>query len=128
MKQNKRKRKFIGTALQKKLLVLIFLSAVIPATIIGISLYYLIFNLLAWQIGIPEAVAYNLFPVVRKVNLILFITLPVSLISIWFIALELSNRIAGPIQRVEKELDNRISGQKSGPISVRQKDEIRLLV
>lgn len=110
MRQNKRKKKFIGTALQKKLLVLIFLSAVIPATIIGVSLYYLIFNLLAWQIGIPEAVAYNLFPVVRKVNLILVVALPITLISIWFIALELSNRIASPIQRVEKELDDRISG------------------
>ncbi len=128
MKKSKRRRKYIGTALQKKLLVFILISALLPSAIITATLYYLIFNMLAWQLGIPEAIAYNLIPVVDRVNLIIFIALPVCLFFIWMLALELSNRIAGPIYRLEKELGDRISGEKSGPINVREKDEIKSLV
>lgn len=127
MSQNKRKKKYIGTPLQKKILILIFASAVIPAGIVTICLYYLIFNMLAWQIGIPEAIAYNLIPVVTKVNMIILSALPVCLLIIWIIALELSHRIAGPIFRLEKELDARIAGEEYGPIKLRRKDELRTL-
>ena len=115
------------TALQNKTLILVFVAAVVPVTIIAICLYYLIFNMLAWQLGIPEAIAYNLVPVARKVNLIILIALPIALFVIWFMALELSHRIAGPLYRLEKELNDRIEGNKSGPIQLREKDELRAL-
>jgi len=127
MNLNKRKAKFIGTALQNKTLILVFVAAVVPTTIIALCLYYLIFNMLAWQLGIPEAIAYNLVPVARKVNLIILIALPVTLFVIWFMALELSHRIAGPLYRLEKELNERIEGKKSGPIQLREKDELKAL-
>ena len=127
MNLNKRKAKFIGTALQNKTLILVFFSSVVPATIIAACLYYLIFNMLAWQLGIPEAIAYNLVPVARKVNLIILIALPITLFVIWFMALELSHRIAGPLYRLEKELNERIEGNKSGPIQLREKDELKAL-
>jgi nitrogen fixation/metabolism regulation signal transduction histidine kinase len=127
MNLNKRKAKFIGTALQNKTLVLVFVAAVVPTAIIAACLYYLIFNMLAWQLGIPEAIAYNLVPVARKVNLIILIALPIALFVIWFMALELSHRIAGPLYRLEKELNDRIEGKKSGPIQLREKDELRVL-
>lgn len=118
----------MATPIQKKLLILIFTSAVIPAGIAVAALYYLIFNLMAWQIGIPEAIAYNLIPVVRKVNLIIFITIPIALLLIWFLALELSHRIAGPLFRLEKELDERIAGKTGGgEIKLRKKDELKNL-
>ncbi|MFH0771789.1 MAG: hypothetical protein V1933_04145 [Candidatus Omnitrophota bacterium] len=128
MTQNKRKNKLTGIPLQRKLLFLIFASAVIPALMIGVCLYYLIFNMLAWQLGIPEAVAYNLLPVVRKLNLILLVALPITLFVIWIIALELSHRITGPLFRLEKELDDRISGKTHGHIKVRKRDEFRAIV
>ncbi|MFC1807720.1 hypothetical protein ACFL0T_05055 [Candidatus Omnitrophota bacterium] len=125
---NKRRAKIINSALQRKLLLLVFFAAVIPASIVTICLYYVIFNMLARQLGIPEAIAYNLLPVARKVNMIIIVSLPISLIVIWFIALELSHRIAGPIYRLEKELDDRIEGKKSGPVNLRAKDELKSLV
>jgi len=125
MRLNKRKGKFIGTSLQNKALLLVFVAAVVPSAIIGACLYYMIFNMLAWQLGIPEAVAYNLIPVARKVNLIILIALPVTLFIIWLIALELSHRIAGPLYRLESELDERIEKKKSGPIQLREKDELK---
>ncbi len=127
MNLNKRKSKFVGTALQAKTLLLVFVAAVIPAAIIAICLYYLIFNMLAWQLGIPESIAYNLVPVARKVNIIILVALPITLFIIWLMALELSHRIAGPLYRLEKELDDRIEGQKKGPIRLREKDELKAL-
>jgi len=118
----------IGSPAQTRLLVLIFFAAVVPAGIVTLCLYYLIFNMMAWQIGIPEAVAYNLIPVARKVNLIIAVALPISLVIIWLLALELSHKLLGPIVRLEKDLDERISSKKSGPIKLREKDVLRPIV
>jgi len=128
METNKRARRFIGTPLQNKTLVLIFIAALVPAAIVAACLYYLIFNMLAQQLGIPEAIAYHLLPVARKINLIILISLPVTLFIIWIMALELSHNIAGPIERLEKELDERIDKKKKGPIKLRKKDELKTIV
>lgn len=127
MKVDKRKGKFVGTPVQKKTLILVFAAAVVPTAIVGACLYYLIFNMLAQQLGFPEAIAYNLIPVARKVNLVILISLPITLFIIWVIALELSHRIAGSIYRLERELDDRIAGSKEGPIQLREKDEFKPL-
>lgn len=126
--QNKRRKKYLGTAFQNKILFLVFASAVIPSSFIAICLYYLIFNTLAWQMVIPEAIAYNLMPALDKVNTIIFISTPIIFFLIWLIALEISHRMAGPVYRMEKELDERIRGEKQGPIRLRQKDEFKILV
>jgi hypothetical protein len=128
MEKIKRRKKFMGTSFQKKLLLLIFASAVIPTAIVATALYYLIFNLLAWQIGIPEAIAYNLIPVVKKINLIILVSLPIIFFLIWVIALELSHRVSGPLFRLERELEERIAGKGQGHIRLRPKDELKVLV
>lgn len=127
MKSNKRKGKYLGTHFQNKLLFLVFASAIVPTVVVSLCMYYLIFNMMAWQLVIPESIAYYLVPVLRKVNLIIIIAIPVILAIIWTLALILSHRIAGPIYRMEKELDERIDGSKQGPIRLRKKDELKLL-
>ena len=127
MKNNKRKRKYLGTVLQNKLLFLIFVSALLPALVVGMCMYYLIFSMTASQMVIPELIAHNLMPVLQRVNLIVGIALPVVLLLIWLLALELSHRIVGPVFRMERELDERISGVKSGPIQLRKNDEFKAL-
>ena len=127
IKFNMRRAKFINTPVQNKTLTLVFLAAVVPVAIVSVCLYYLIFNMLAWQLGIPEIIAYNLVPVARKVNIIILVSLPIALFFIWFAALELSHRIAGPIYRLEKELTDRLEGKKTGPIQLREKDELKQL-
>ncbi|MEW6101462.1 MAG: hypothetical protein AB1481_04125 [Candidatus Omnitrophota bacterium] len=127
MEKNKvrRRRKFIGTPLQKKILILVFSAAVIPTTLAVAILYYLIFNLLSWQMAIPEAIAFNLIPVSKKINMILLVALPVVFLLLWVIALELSHRIAGPLFRIERELDERIAGNVKGEIKLRPKDDLK---
>lgn len=127
MRKNQRRTKIIHDSFQKHLLIFIISSALIPALIVGVCLYYLIFNLLANQIGIPEIIAYNLLPVLYKVNSIILIAIPVILAIIWFVAVELSHRVAGPLYRIEKELDARIKGEKCGPIVLRKNDELKPL-
>ena len=127
MKNERRKKKFTGTLLEKKLLILFFASSIIPAAVAVTLLYFLIFNLLAFQVVFPEIIAYSIIPILNKLNLIIFITLPIILLILWVIAREMSHRIAGPLSRLEKELDTRISGKESGPIRVREKDEFKLL-
>ena len=127
MKSNKRRTKYLGTHLQKKLLFIIFASAVIPAAIVAVGMYYIIFSLLAWQITIPELIANNIMPVLHKVNIIIAIAVPVVLLIIWLIAMEISHRIVGPVYRMERELDERIAGVRHGPIILRAKDEFKSL-
>ena len=127
MQNNKRKRKYLGTHFQNKLLFLVLAASLVPATIVAVSMYYLIFSTMAWQIVFPELIAYNLLPVLHKVNMVLCITVPIVFLIILLVALELSHRIAGPLYRLEKELDERISGTKHGPIHLRQNDELRPL-
>lgn len=125
--QNKRRKKYIGTSLQKKVLSLVFAASLIPTFIIAAGLYYLILDMVAWQMTIPDMVVSNLIPAMQKVNTVLMILVPLVILFLWLIALDLSNRIAGPVYRIEKELEERIAGAKKGPIVLRRRDELKSL-
>jgi len=121
--KNKRRKMYLGTAFQKKMLFLVFTAAIVPAAVLATCLYYLIFHMLAGQMVIPEAIAYNLVPVLSKVNVIIAVSIPIILLLIWVLALELSHRIAGPLYRIEKELDEVLAGTRHEPIRLRKTDE-----
>ncbi len=99
------------------------IAAVVPAGVVAVCLYYLIFNIFASEVVIPEFIAYTLIPVSDQVNLILLIAMPVVLGVIWFMALAFSHKISGPLYRLEKELDARVKGERQGPIYLRKGDE-----
>ena len=126
--ENKRRKKFLGTPFEKKLLFFFFLAFFLPSLITGVCLYYLIFNLIIYQVGMPEVVVDNLSPVIRKVNLIITIALPFALLVMWLLARELSHRVSGPLNRLCRELDEMIAGKKKYHIKLRKKDELRGLV
>ena len=115
-----------GRSTQLKYLALLMASMVIPLVFVGGCLYYLIFTLVAEQLGVPESIAYNLFPVINKINLILTIGIP--LVSFFLIVwgVMLSHRFTGPMERLEKELD-RISkdGDYTKRIRLRKYDDMK---
>lgn len=121
----RRRRYLVKKGMQLRYLVLILTSALLPTVLIGICLYWLIFSMMAEQLGVPESIAYNLLPVISRVNRILIIGLPILLLLMLGWGLLLSHRIAGPIYRLERDLD-RIA--KEGDFSVRfkfrKKDEL----
>lgn len=124
----KRTRRIISHPLQRKLLMFIFAASLIPSGIITVCLYYLIFNLMAWQVGLPDVISSNLIPMAQRVSLIILVLFPVALLIIWNVAIILSHRITGPVYRLETDLKKYIQGEKKGPIRLREKDELQDLV
>lgn len=120
---------FVRNRLELHYLRLLGLSMILPTLAIGSCLYYLIFYLLAEQIGIPEAVVSELSPVVHKLNMFLLMSIPVLFIIIITIGILLSRRLAGPIERIEKELEEIVAGDLvSKRLRLRKDDELRPIV
>lgn len=115
-----------GTRIQLHYLLLLMASVIIPLVFSVACLYYLIFKIMAEQLGIPEYIALNLFPVIHKINMILLIGVPPLFVILILWGIVLSHRFAGPIERLEKEL-KRISHSKDykARIRVRKGDDIK---
>ena len=115
-----------GSRIQMRYLALLMVSMLVPMIFVGVCLYYLIFTLVAEQIGIPEYIAYNLFPVVSKTNLMLLVGVPplLGLLILWGIIL--SHRFAGPLERLESELKKITEkGHYNHRVHIRKSDDVR---
>lgn len=123
MEKMKNKRKFfICNRFQKKILLLVFFSAVIPVAIACVCLFYLIFNVTANELVFPEAIASSLIPAAKKVALIVLVVLPFSLWLIFWWAYHVSYKFAGPLCRLYREMDERIDGCTKAHIKFRKGD------
>ena len=126
-KKNKRKRIF-ANKMHRDIFLLVFLASLLPAIIVAICLYYLIFSITASQLGFPEAIAYNIIPAARKVTIILLTTAPVCILLILFFAYKITHKIIGPFDRIVRDLDEYIKGKKEGQIIIRKADKFWPLV
>ena len=115
-----------GSRIQLHYLALLMVSIIVPLVFATACLYYLIFKIMAEQLGIPEYIALNLFPVIQKINMILIIGVPPLFLILVMWGIVLSHRFAGPIERLEKEL-KRIAAQHDykARIRVRQGDDVK---
>lgn len=119
----------VRNRLELHYLRLLVLSLVLPVLLVGGCLYYLIFYLLAEQIGIPEAVVEQLSPVVQKVNIFLMASIPVVFFMLISMGIFLSRKLAGPIKRLEKELNDIVAGNlMSRRLQLRKGDELKTMV
>ena len=102
-----------------------YLSLVtVPVVFLLAALYYLIYYSLLNQILMPEGIVAMLLPAMKKVNFVVFFTLPVVLFLIVRASLVYSNRIVGPIPRIERELDKVIAGDYSVRLKARDNDDL----
>lgn len=115
------------SAVQSRYLMLIIAAMTLPAVIVGSCLYYFIFSIMAEQLGIPESIAMNLTPVLNKVNFTLLVGLAPMFLVIFLWGLILSNRFAGPLTRIENNLDKVIKGDRSVRFRVREKDDMKAI-
>ena len=115
-----------GSRIQLHYLALLMVSIIVPLVFSVACLYYLVFKIMAEQLGIPEYIALNLFPVIHKINMILLIGMPPLFLVLILWGVALSHRFAGPIERLEKEL-KRIAHHKDYKIRmhVRKGDDIK---
>ena len=110
---------------QAKYLLIVILAMLAPTLVIGFCFYNLVFNLLALQLVFPEAIMANLVPVIERVNMLLAVSLPVLAVLVLWFALIVSHRFAGPIERLERELDRILDGDYSHRIDMRKKDDLK---
>ncbi len=116
---------FMHHPLQAKYLLLVLFSMLAPTILIGYCFYSILFQLMAKQLVFPEAIYANLVPVIGRVNSLLIIALPVlALVILWF-ALVLSHRFAGPVERIESDLDQMIAGDLKHRVRLRKNDDLR---
>ncbi len=119
---NKRKGFFICNRFQKKILILVFFSVIIPVGVTCACLFYLIFNVTANELVFPEAIAYSLIPAAKKVAIIVLVAVPFSLFITFWWAYHVSHKFAGPLCRFYRELDERIAGKTKAHIKFRKGD------
>ena len=84
--QNKRGRRLFANEMHKEIFTLVFFAAVVPVFITAVMLFYLIFQIVAEELGIPEAIAYTLIPAAQRVLTILFVATPLSIFTILIVA------------------------------------------
>jgi methyl-accepting chemotaxis protein len=99
-----RMRYLTGSPIQMMYLKLLMVSMIVPLVFVGGCLYYLIFTLMAKQIGIPEYIVYTLAPVIKEINFILLVGVPPLFLILIVWGIVLSHRFAGPLERIEAEL------------------------
>ena len=126
-KNNKRYRTF-ANKLHREIFLTVLAAALLPCFIVTIALYYLIFNVMSGQLGIPEAIAYNIIPAARKVSLYLILAAPASVFVILILAYKITYRLIGPFDRIVRELDECVKGKKLDHIVIRKKDKFQPLV
>ena len=126
---NRRTLKFYRHPVQKKYLRLVLFAMICPTLLVTSCLYYLIWQTVAYELAIPELIMESLFPAFAQVNLILLVGVPVIFILVFIFAVRLAHRFAGPLYRIESELDNIIETKNfKKPIHIRQKDALHSLV
>ena len=120
-----RKKWFMRHPAQAKYLLLVLVAMLAPIVLLGFCFYTLVFDLLARQMVFPEAISANLAPVVDRVNDVLAWTLPALVLVIFWCALVVSHRFAGPIERLEKGLDEVLAGDTRQKIRLRKGDDLK---
>lgn len=124
--RERRKKYIVKKKLQYKYLLFVLMAMLIPTLVCGGTLYYFIWQTVADEIAIPEAIAENLIPALNRVNATIFIVMPLVILLMLVLSVLISHRIAGPVYRLEKELEE-INKEEdyTRRIKFRSKDELQ---
>lgn len=96
--------KYLNKSLQHRYLLILVLSLIIPTVFVGGCLYYLIFQVMAEQMALPDVIARDLMPVIQQINFVLIIGLPIVFVFMITWATILSFKFLGPLERLEEDL------------------------
>ena len=126
--QNRRGMPFVRHSIQWDYLKLVALAMFLPTLIATACLYYLIWQTVAYELAVPELIASALFPAFHRVNQIILIGMPAVIGLILFFAIRLTHQLAGPLYRIEKELDIMAHTRDfTKPIRLRPRDRLHPL-
>ena len=111
--------------MQRRYLALFLLSIMVPLFIVGGCLYYVMFQIMADQLAMPESIAQNLVPVLHRINFLLLICLPPMIVLLFILAVLLTHRLIGPLERLRKDLKKISDGNYSIRLKMRKDDDLR---
>lgn len=127
MKRRRRKQYIVNPAVQYKFFLLILLSVLIPTLLTFTSLFHIIHSIVLEAQVNNELVYTALLLLGRKIYVVLFVGFVFITILLLNWGLIFTHRIVGPIYRLERELDNVISGKKISKIRFRKNDAFKSL-
>jgi hypothetical protein len=112
----------VRTKLQNQLIWMICAAIAVPTIVLGGSMYWIVTRISAPNGGVspPEVIAG-----VTRYIAVLF---PVLIAVLLYWVFTGTNKLVGPIERMIRELDQRIQGHRSGPIVLRPGDKLIPLV
>ena len=116
---------FVRGGLQWRYLRLVLIAMLTPTILVGACLYYVTLRIVAEEIAFPEAIISTLLPAIHRINMLLVVVLPIVLFFLFLWGLVLSHRFAGPIFRLERELERIGQGDFSQRVHFRRKDELK---
>ncbi|MFC1548864.1 HAMP domain-containing protein [Candidatus Omnitrophota bacterium] len=103
---------------------ILILSMVIPTVFVGGCLYYLILQVMAEQIALPDVIARDLMPVIERINFILAVGLPVVFVLLLTWAVVLSYRFVAPLERLEEDIKRIDEGDYSVRLQIREDHDL----
>ncbi|MFH1878350.1 MAG: hypothetical protein ABH883_06045 [Candidatus Omnitrophota bacterium] len=121
---NRRKKYLINKPIQFQIAAM----AIIPAFLATSFLYFIINYFISREIMIPEFIVRILLPTLKKVNITLIAITPIALFILFRTILYNSNKITGPLYRLEKDLEKIIeTNDFSLRVKFREKDHLHSL-
>ncbi len=117
----------IKSKLQFKYAVVLLFCMLVPSVFIGICMYYFMFMIVSQGMGARGPIAYNLFPLLQKVNLIMSGGLFFILIVFLMIGVYISQKLIGPVERIKKDLKQIADGDMNHRIRMRKSDDFAFI-
>ncbi len=121
-----RRKTFYANQFQKDILNLIFLVALLPTLIVSLCLYFLVFSVIGEDFILP----FNIDPLIiaEQVSIILLFLAPGSIAIILMVVYKQTHKLIGSFDRILRELDGVIKGEKKDHIKIRQTDKFWPLI
>ncbi|MBI2608179.1 MAG: methyl-accepting chemotaxis protein [Deltaproteobacteria bacterium] len=120
----RRRQYLLKSPIQRRFLFHSTIMILLPTAFVGSLLFFLIFYLLSDQIMIPEHVVATLGPVITKLKYILILGgIPLVAVLLGW-AIIISHRLAGPIYRLEQDLEKIAEGNHSVRVKFRKNDRL----
>jgi hypothetical protein len=124
-----RRNKFISSdSIQLKIVSLLLVSILAPVLFIGSFLYFFIFRIFSTQPAVPGYLPNGLSSAIMKTNLAIMIGFIPLLLLLFVWGVIISNRITGPLRRLQGDLDEMIKSGAVTRLSIRKDDYLRPLI
>ena len=125
--KNKRNKLLITPNLQLKFVFITVLAAWIPIFILSIEILRRLNDILNAAKNADVVIQQNILASVTVISTVLFIAVPLFTILLVYLMYVLTNRIVGPIYRLETDLDEILTGRGSRVIQFRKNDAFQTL-